>query len=318
MRDAFVRTMEELLAADGKIFLMTADLGFGIFDEIEERFPEQYLNVGVAEQNMIGVATGLALEGRTVFAYSIGNFPTFRCLEQIRNDACYHGANVKIVASGGGFSYGALGMSHHATEDLAVLRALPGITVVAPADPWEAEAATRNLARTAGVGYLRIDKTSARPTGRPQETFVLGKARRLREGSDATLIATGGIVAEALKAADQLERLGRSVRVVSMHTVKPIDVHEILAAAKDTRGIVTIEEHNRVGGLGGAVAEVCFDNGVALDLFSRLGLKDEYTSIVGQQDYLRARYGLDAPAIVATVLRGLEARRDASIHEASH
>lgn len=199
MRDAFMNTLTALAERDESLFFITADLGYGVVEPFAERFPKQFLNVGVAEQNMTGVATGLALEGRTVFTYSIGNFPTLRCLEQIRNDACYHNANIKIIASGGGFSYGALGMSHHTTEDLGILRALPGVTIVAPGTAWEAGQATAALATQAGVGYLRLDKTAATDSG--GDIFSLGKARRLREGEDLTLLCTGGIIAEALAAA---------------------------------------------------------------------------------------------------------------------
>jgi transketolase len=135
MRNEFVKALTQIAASDGDVMLLTGDLGFGVLTDFARRFPSQFLNVGVAEQNMIGIAVGLALEGRTVFAYSIGNFPTLRCLEQIRNDACYHNANVKIVAVGGGFTYGSLGISHHATEDIAVMRSIPGMTVMAPGDP---------------------------------------------------------------------------------------------------------------------------------------------------------------------------------------
>jgi transketolase len=140
MRDNFVRQLSDLARTDPRIFLMTADLGFKVLDGFAEEFPNQYLNVGIAEQNMIGLATGMAMQGRTVFCYSIGNFSTLRCLEQIRNDACYHEANVKVVAVGGGFSYGPLGISHHATEDLAIMRALPNMTIAVPGDQWEARA----------------------------------------------------------------------------------------------------------------------------------------------------------------------------------
>ena len=147
MRDAFVRALEELAEENSNLFFITADLGFGVFDNFEEKFPKQYLNIGVAEQNMIGVATGLALEGRDVFVYSIANFSTFRCLEQIRNDAAYHNVNITIVSSGGGFTYGSLGMSHHATEDIGIMRAIPNITVVAPTSPWETYHATKKLSK---------------------------------------------------------------------------------------------------------------------------------------------------------------------------
>src|SRR5438132_8604820 len=161
MRDAFVDSLGLAAAADRRVMVVTGDLGFGVLDRFATQCPDQYLNVGVAEQNLTGVATGLALDGHIVFTYSIANFPTLRCLEQIRNDACYHDANVKVVAIGGGFSYGPLGMSHHATEDLAILRALPNMTVVPPGDDSAAGCATTPLMNTRGTSHLRLDRSSA-------------------------------------------------------------------------------------------------------------------------------------------------------------
>jgi transketolase len=299
MRDSFTARLERLAATDPRIFLITGDLGFGVLDKFEKTFRRQYLNAGVAEQNMTGVATGIAMEGRIVFTYSIGNFPTLRCLEQIRNDAAYHGANVKIVAIGGGFSYGALGMSHHATEDLAILRAL-NIPVVAPGCDWEAAEAADALVGTPGTCYLRLDRASAGSTARPGEKFQLGKARRLRDGEDVTLISTGGILGAALAAADKLaSERGINARVLSMHTVNPLDIDSVIAAARETGGIVTIEEHTVMGGLGGAVAEACLDNAAPPRGFARVALRHGFSSIVGSQDYLRVRYGIDISAIVA-------------------
>jgi transketolase len=301
MRDSFMARLEKLAAVNPRIFLITGDLGFGVLDKFEKSFPRQFLNAGVAEQNMTGVATGLAMEGRIVFTYSIGNFPTLRCLEQIRNDAAYHDANVKIVAIGGGFSYGALGMSHHATEDLAIMRAI-GITVLAPGCDWEAEETVDALVKAPGTCYLRLDRASAGRTARAGERFELGRARELRTGDDATLIAAGGILGEALAAADTLlADSGIRCRVLSMHTINSLDVDAVLAAARETGGIVTVEEHTINGGLGGAVAEACLDHGVSPRGFTRLGVRGGFTSIVGSQDYLRVRYGLDRLAIAAAV-----------------
>lgn len=293
--------LSELAASNDRVMLITGDLGFGVLDSFAERFPRQFLNAGVAEQNMTGLATGLALEGRIVFTYSIGNFPTLRCLEQIRNDAAYHGANVKVVAIGGGFSYGALGVSHHATEDLAILRAIPGITVVAPGDRWEVSEATAAVAAAPGVCYLRLDKSAAPNTERPNELFTIGRARVLRDGSAITLISCGGILALALEAADALAADGVHCRVVSMHTLKPIDSGAILSAAAQTGGIVTIEEHVIEGGLGGAVAEVCMDAGIFPRTFHRIGLRGGFATVVGSQDYLRALHEMDTSTIVARV-----------------
>lgn len=301
MRDSFVRRLCELASRDPRIMLITGDLGFGVLDEYAKRFPRQFLNAGVAEQNMTGVATGLALHGRIVFTYSIGNFPTLRCLEQVRNDAAYHEANVKIVAIGGGFAYGALGMSHHATEDLAILRAIPGITVVSPGCLWEAEEATDALVRTPGVCYLRLDKSSAGRTNREGERFELGKIRTLREGEDITLAATGGILGVALAAADRLAAEGIQARVMSVHTLRPFDTETLFRACRETGGIVTVEEHVVDGGLGGLVAETCLEAGVIPRAFFRIGLRAGFSSIVGSQDYLRERYGMDSDAIIDAV-----------------
>jgi len=301
MRDIFIARLTELAKEDDRIFLITGDLGFGVLNVFSEQFPEQFLNVGVAEQNMTGVAVGLALCGRVVFTYSIGNFPTLRCLEQIRNDAAYHDANVNVVAIGGGFSYGALGMSHHATEDIAILRAIPTLTVTSPCDDWETEAVVEHLARSSGTSYLRLDKSSAGNTQREGELFRFGAIRRLREGTTATLIATGGILEEALTAADVLAAEGTHVRVLSVHSLDPFDEAEVLAAARETRGLITIEEHTVSGGLGGLVAETCLEGGVPPGFFRRVGLRDGFASEVGSQQYLRRVYGLDAEAIVRTV-----------------
>tara|TARA_B110000879_G_scaffold209091_1_gene296023 strand:- start:1118 stop:2038 length:921 start_codon:yes stop_codon:yes gene_type:complete len=300
MRDAFINSLTELAENDKDIILLTGDLGFGVFEEFETRFPGQYFNVGIAEQNMMGLAAGLSLEGKKVLAYSIGNFASLRCLEQIRNDACYHDANITIVASGGGFSYGSLGMSHHTTEDLAILRALPNMVVVAPCTKNEAKEATKQLVSTKGVGYLRLDKTAAEEVALAQP-FSIGKSRIFREGTDLTLIATGGILEEAVLAAKELEQFGLDVKILGIHTVKPIDKEEILKSALETGGLVVIEEHNKDGGLGSAVAEVCMDHAVLPNKFLRIGLNNTFSSIVGSQHYLRAQYEIDHKAIVSSV-----------------
>lgn len=300
MRDAFVRSLTSLAEGDPRIMLITGDLGFGVLDDYRRRCPRQFLNAGIAEQNMIGLATGLALDGHVVYTYSIANFAFMRCLEQIRNDAAYHECNVKVIAVGGGFSYGALGISHHATEDLAIMRSLPGVTVVAPGDDDEAAAAARALHARPGVGYVRLDRAGAAATD-SDSGFELGRARVVREGADITLVATGGILAEAVAAADSLARSAISCRVLSMHTVKPLDHDAVLAAARETGGIVTVEEHAVDGGLGGAVAELLLEAGVPPRCFRRIGLRDGFSSIVGSQDYLRRHYGMDRTAIELAV-----------------
>lgn len=311
MRTAFVERLMDLAQRDPRVMLLTGDLGFGVLDAYARRFPRQYLNVGVAEQNMTGVAAGLALTGRIVYTYSIGNFTFMRCLEQIRNDASYHDANVKVVSVGGGFSYGALGISHHATEDLAIMRSLPGLTVVSPGDIWEAAEATEAISRHPGTCYLRLDRAGAGVTHRAGETFALGKARTIREGRDVTLVATGGILAETLAAAEELALSGVQCRVLSMHTIKPLDDEILARAARETGGLLSVEEHTVLGGLGAAIAESLLEAGVMPGFFYRIGLRDQFSSVVGSQTYLRDRFGMNAAAIAQRV-RTLLSERDSS------
>ena len=309
MRAAFFRALMDVASTDHRITLIVGDLGFGVVEPFAKQFPAQFLNAGVAEQNLTGVAAGMALMGRVVFTYSIANFPTLRCLEQIRNDVCYHRANVKIVALGGGFAYGALGVTHHATEDLAVMRSLPEMTVVAPGDPIEAEFATRAIIAQPGPCYLRLGR-SGEPVLHPSGVnFELGRAIQLRDGNDLTIVSTGGMLSTALDTAAQLDVRGISSRVLSMHTLKPLDEDAIAAAACETGAILTLEEHSRIGGLGGAVAEVLAEMEGRRVPFRRIGLPPGFAPLAGSQEYLRAAHGLGAESVVQSVLDLLEIAR---------
>jgi transketolase len=287
------------------------DLGYSVIEQFASRFPRQYVNAGVAEQNMTGLAAGMALAGRRVFTYSIGNFPTMRCLEQVRNDVCYHGAAVTIVTVGGGFAYGALGVSHHATEDLAIMRSLPRMTVVAPGDPVEAGYATHALAEAGGPAYLRLGKAGEPVVHDGPVAFQIGRALTLREGSDVTLIATGGLLHNAVRVGDTLATRHRvQARVLSMHTIKPIDREAILAAASETGAIVTVEEHSIIGGLGSAVAEVLAEAAVGIP-FRAVGIPSAFDTVVGSQEYLRGRHGLTVEGLLSAIeaLLAVRARR---------
>lgn len=298
MREAFVRALSQLAERDPSVMLVNGDLGFGILTDFIRRFPGQYVNAGIAEQNMTAIACGMALTGARAYTYSIGNFPTLRCLEQLRNDVCYHRSNVTVVAVGGGFSYGQLGVSHFATEDLAMMRSLPGMTVVAPSDPWQAFELTLQLHARGGPAYLRIDKSAA---GVAAGGVELGKARHVREGREGVLFATGGILSEALGAADSLKHEHISIRVVDVHTVKPLDVGAICASARACGHVFTLEEHVIAGGLGSAIAETCAEAGIPLKSFRRLGVEDAFPDVVGDQCYLRQRLGLDAASVADAI-----------------
>ncbi len=307
MRDTFIQTLGDLALGDPRVALLTGDLGFGVFEEYSKQFPDQFINAGVAEQNMTALAAGMALQGWKPYTYSIGNFPTLRCLEHIRNDICYHDAPVTVVAVGGGFSYGQLGMSHFATEDIAILRALPNMRVIAPCEKWETDDLVRQLAEQPGPAYLRLDKSVGGTERIDGEKAILGKARLVRDGGDATLIATGGILSEAVHAAEALARRNIDIRILAMHTIKPLDEGAIVAAAKETGGIVSIEEHNIIGGLGSAIAETCLSHDAAPGFFHRIGLQDTFPGIVGDQNYLRTQYKMDWRAIYMAVWKKIHA-----------
>lgn len=310
MRDTFVRTLVSLAQENRNIELLTGDLGFGVLKPYWESVPDQFTNAGIAEQNMTSVAAGMALTGKTVFTYSIGNFPTLRCLEQIRNDCAYHEANVKIICVGGGFVYGSLGMSHHATEDIAIMRALPDIVVMAPGDPLETIEATKAIAAYPGTCYLRLGRGGERNVHREIKEFCIGKAIPIRSTQEGTtckvaLFSTGAILEETCETAKQLESLGIGVEQYSFPTIKPIDKEIIITCAQRNDLIVTVEEHNIVGGFGSAVAEIMAEHNEKARLL-RIGIEDLYCVRVGSQEYLRDQYGLNAKSIVTKVMSALQ------------
>ena len=301
MRDTFVRTLIEIAKKDKNIELVTGDLGFGVLKPYWEEVPNQFTNAGIAEQNMTTLAAGMALEGKTVFTYSIGNFPTLRCLEQIRNDCAYHKANVKIVCVGGGFVYGSLGMSHHATEDIAILRALPNVVVLAPGDLTEAEAATKAIAKYNGTCYLRLGRGGEKRIHEKLDNFEIGKAIKVKDGTKVAIFSTGAIFEEIQGATELLEKEGIDPAVFTFPTIKPLDKDVILSCAKDFELIVTVEEQNIVGGFGSAVAEVLAEQQTKARLL-RVGLNDTYSTIVGSQKYLRSQFGIDSQGIAEKIL----------------
>ena len=299
MRDIFIKELTEQVMRNRNIFLITGDLGFGVFDEFRINYSENFINAGVAEQNMTGVATGMALDGNIVFTYSIANFSTLRCVEQIRNDACYHNANVKIVSVGAGFSYGQLGFTHHATEDISILRSLPNITIFTPSGPWETKKVVNASINTSGTCYIRLDKSNGNDSPADiLEKFEIGKGRVLKEGSDCTIFTVGGILHEVQKAAKVLyKKHSIEAQIITFPTIKPIDKELILNSVYKTKNIITVEEHVLDGGLGSIISEVITDNCVFPKRFLRIGLGSKFSSIVGTQEYLRKQYKMDSRAI---------------------
>ena len=301
MRDTFVRTLIELAKEDKNIEIVTGDLGFGVLKPFWEALPDQFINAGIAEQNMTSAAAGMALEGKNVFTYSIGNFPTLRCLEQIRNDCAYHHANVKIVCVGGGFVYGSLGMSHHAMEDIAVMRALPDVVVMCPGDLVEAEAATKAIAKHQGTCYLRLGRGGEKRIHTELPDFEIGKAIPVQTGERIAIFSTGAIFEEVEETCDLLKEAGIHPTVYTFPTVKPIDTEVIHEIASTHEMIVTCEEHNLSGGFGSAVAEVLAEMPSHARLL-RIGMNDQYSTLVGNQKYLRDQYGMSGKKIFEKII----------------
>jgi len=292
MRRAFINTLMKLAEKDDSIYLLTGDTGFTILEEFADRFPGRYYNVGISEAAMIGVAAGLAMSGKTVFAYTIVPFITMRCFEQVRVDLCYQNLPVKLVGVGQGVTYGTAGATHHAIEDIAIMRALPNMTVICPGGPIETKKAVEESLKLTGPCYIRMGK-SGEPTVHSGEDiqFTIGKGIRVQEGERVALIATSNMVPVAAEAADRLREKGLNPEVISMHTVKPIDRELLIECSGRCSLFATLEEHNVIGGLGSAVGDVILEENLPVRLI-KFAIPDVYAPVVGSQQYLRERFGL--------------------------
>jgi len=292
MRTTFAKTLLSLAKKDPRIMLLTGDLGYSVFESWQQEIPGQFLNMGIAEQNMTGAAAGLAMEGLKPIIYSIVPFVTMRNFEQIRNDICYQNLNVKIVGVGAGFSYGPYGHTHHGLEDIGILRTLPGMVILAPGDPVEATLATQAMMKHTGPVYLRLGKAGEPILHTNKPIFTLGKGIVMRDGNPVTIIATSTLLETAMKI--------KRVNVISMPTIKPLDEALIRTFAKKSKVLVTLEEHSIIGGLGSAVSEVIAESGIQV-VFKRLGVPDRFTHTMGLQSHMRESNGLDVESILDTI-----------------
>lgn len=311
MRKTFVKTLLELCNAHEELMLVTADLGYAVFEQFYASKPKSYLNVGVAEADMIGVSAGLATCGRRPIAYSITPFISIRCLEQVRVDVCYHNLPIMLVGTGAGLCYGTLGPTHHGTEDLSLMRSLPNMTVTAPADKWELEHLFKQGFELSAPFYMRIGR-AVEPevhTGQKKPQIKLGKGAVVREeGSDFAIIATGNAVYSGLQALQKLSGAGHKGKLISMHTIKPLDT-ELVGKLGNSMPLFTLEEHSIVGGLGSAVAEFLADAGIRPDSFARIALPDAFQKKVGSHDFLRWQSGIDADSVAAKIKAKLEGKK---------
>ncbi|MFC1551703.1 transketolase family protein [Candidatus Latescibacterota bacterium] len=296
MRNSFINRLCALARKDNRICLVVGDLGFSIVEPFAKEFPDRFLNAGVAEQNMIGLAAGWSIAiNKIVFVYSIANFPTFRCLEQIRNDVCYHKANVKIVSVGGGLTYGSAGFSHHAIEDFAIMRALPGMVIAAPADAYETDLIVNLAVKTAGPFYIRLGKNNEPAVQKHHYSLNIGDPISYIDRSDILIFSIGTLISEVINAAKIFNRKGTKVSVMGIPFLKPLNPEKILQVLKNKKMIITIEEHSCFGGLGTAIGEIMAANNISIP-FRTLCLP-EFITCVGNQKDLRNFYGIDAASI---------------------
>lgn len=305
MRNAFIETLEKEVKANPNIIVLTGDLGYTVFDQFKIRYPKQFINMGVAEANMMGVAAGLALSGKIPFVYSIAPFVCLRPYEQIRNDVCMHNANVKIIGVGGGLAYSNAGPTHHVNEDIAVMRVLPNMTVICPSDPIEVRLAVKGMIRYKGPVYLRLGKHGEPIIHKTKPNFKIGKGIIIKEGRDIALISCGSITHNALLTAEILEKKGIFTTIVSMHTIKPLDTKLLSNVIKKFKAVFTIEEHNIIGGLGSAVAEFIAENQTKTIIFKRLGVNDVFCRQIGDYDYIRDCNSLSPKKIVNQIIKTL-------------
>jgi transketolase len=289
MRNTFINTLCTLAKTNHNIFLLCGDLGYSVLEPFSEAFPERYLNVGIAEQNMTQVAAGLAKEGYNVFTYSIGNFPTLRCIEQIRYDVCYHNLNVKIVSIGAGYAYGPQGVSHHTTEDIGMIRTIPGITICSPADAYEAAAAADFMVNHNGPGYIRINKSGEPSLHSSKISLQPGCFIKVKEGFDTIVIGTGAIVFSVYR---EIIDGNLPFALYSAPMIGNYNFKELIDISIKFKNIITIEEHQLNSGFGSSVVEAYSDlfasNQITcMPKIHRIGIKNEFYGQCGTQEYLR-------------------------------
>jgi transketolase len=305
MRNAFADELVKIASEDPRVVLLSGDIGNRLFDPFKTRFPNRFYNCGVAEANMASMAAGMAMCGLRPVTYTITPFNTTRCLEQIRDDVCYHNVPVLIIGTGAGLSYASLGCTHHSCEDISFLRSLPNMTVLCPADSMELRSLLRLSFQSSGPIYMRIGKTNE-PVIHPSiPSLAIGKGVCIQEGKDLCIISTGNMLPTTLETAQILKTAGYGVEVISMHTVKPLDIELLSQICQKFPLLATLEEHSLIGGLGSSIAEWMIDQGHTTRLL-RFGTQDRFPHPIGSQAYTREYFGLTASKIATNILTTLE------------
>jgi transketolase len=305
MRNAFAKEITALAQQDSRVILLSGDIGNRLFDDFKARCPARFYNCGVAESNMVGVAAGLAMSGLRPVCYTITPFITYRCLEQIRIDVCYHHTPVLIVGTGAGLSYASLGSTHHSCEEMGMLRLLPGLRVLAPADEMEVRAGLKAVLKQSEPVYMRIGKKGEPVVHKSEPELVIGKAIVMRPGTDVCLLSAGTLLPAALEAAEELQKAGISSQVASFHTIKPLDEELLGDAFGRFKLVATIEEHSILGGLGGSVAEWLADHPGQRARLVRFGTPDEFLHETCEQEEAREHFGLTGASMAKRIRQQL-------------
>lgn len=305
MRATFFNSLKEIYEKKSDMFILTADLGFKLFDKIKDFSPERFYDIGVAEANTVGIASGLSLCNKNVYCYSIAPFLIMRAYEQIRVDIDCHNLNVKLVAVGGGFTYGLEGLTHFGLEDLTLMKALQNMTVVVPADPMEASCLAKISYNHEGPMYIRLGRTGEPVIHGKMPDFKIGKAMILKEGKKVAVFAIGSMVHVVQQVEQELSKKRIKPTLINMHTLKPLDVCGVLEIAEKHDIIFSVEEHNVNGGLGSSLAEVLIENGYK-GKFKRIGIPEKLKDNIGDAYYLRELHGLTPDLILKTILKEMQ------------
>lgn len=308
MRSSFINTLVTLAEQDERIFLITPDMGFSVLEAFQQRFPKRFLNVGIAESNAVGIAAGLALSGKLAYVYSIIPFVCMRPFEQVRVDVAYMNTNVRLIGVGAGLSYGPAGGTHHAVEDIALMRALPNMSVVSPCDPWEVEQAVRLSVLHQGPMYIRLARNGEPLLSDPSGNLWFGQLNPLKRmpSSPILILATGNACDVALGVHAGLVERGFATDLISVPFIKPLDSDHLVAEMAGRHLVLAVEEHGEIGGLGSAVAEVIASSGVR-PLFKACNLGDRYSHHVGNQQFIRDKFGFTAERILGELALPLTA-----------
>ena len=302
MRTTFIDTLIDLAEKDERIFLLTPDMGYSVLEPFREKFPSRFLNTGIAEQNTIGVAAGLAKSGKIVYVYSIIPFVTMRCFEQVRLDLAYNNTQVRLVGIGAGMTYGTLGPTHHAYEDIAIMRAIPNMKVICPGDPIETKELICQTYDLDGPIYIRLAKNGEPNIHKNPSVIKFGKAAELIKGDDLILITTSNMLETGNIWVEEWKKEGVNVTLVSMHTIKPLDQKFIEKLIHRKLPIITLEEHSVIGGLGSAVAEIIAESGFTIP-FRRMGINDKFSHYVGNHNFQRKKFNFNEKPNLTTLFK---------------